>query len=91
MPWLLDTSIAIVIRDADPRYRARIDALGADVAISVITRIELEGGVQREPGQASRRRARLDLFLANVAVLPFDDAAAAREMSGASTIPLGEQ
>lgn len=76
MAWLLDTSVAIVIRDGDHRYRTRIEALGADAAISVITRIELEGGVHREPDQAARRRARLDLFLANIAVLPFDDAAA---------------
>jgi tRNA(fMet)-specific endonuclease VapC len=74
--WLLDTSVAIVIRDGDHRYRTRIEALGVAAAISVITRIELEGGVHREPDQAARRRARLDLFLANIAVLPFDDAAA---------------
>lgn len=76
MAWLLDTSVAIVIRDGDHRYRTRIEALGVAAAISVITRIELEGGVHREPDQAARRRARLDLFLANIAVLPFDDAAA---------------
>lgn len=76
MGWLLDTSVAIAIRDADPRHRARIDVLGTDVAISIITRIELEGGVHREPKDALLRQARLDLFLTTVAVLPFDQAAA---------------
>ncbi|MBI5940473.1 MAG: type II toxin-antitoxin system VapC family toxin [Caulobacterales bacterium] len=76
MAWLLDTSVAIIIRDADPRYRARIDALGGDVAISVITRVELEGGVYREPENTAFRRARLNLFLRNVEVLPFEGVSA---------------
>lgn len=71
MAWLLDTSVSIAIRDAEPRYRTRIDALGSDVAISIVTQVELEGGVYREPDYAPLRRARLDLFLSNVEVLPF--------------------
>ncbi len=78
MGWLLDTSVAIAVRDADPSYRAQIDALGSDIAISVITRVELEGGVHREPAYAHLRRARLDLFLANVEVLPFNGQSADR-------------
>lgn len=76
MTWLLDTSVAIAVRDADARYRSRIDGLGADVSISVISRVELEGGVHREPENVSARRARLDLFLSNVDVWAFDDLSA---------------
>ncbi|MFZ5668039.1 MAG: type II toxin-antitoxin system VapC family toxin [Pseudomonadota bacterium] len=78
MAHLLDTSVAIAMRDADPAYRPRIERLGPDLAISVITRIELEGGVYRDPTKAATRRARLDLVLSALSVLSFDDASADR-------------
>jgi len=46
------------------------------VLMSIVTRVELEGGVYREPAQASIRRARLDAILAAVPTLAFDDVAA---------------
>lgn len=76
MTWLVDTSIAIAMRDADPAHRPRMEALGGDVAISVVTRIELEGGVYRDPEKAAARRAKLDVFLLALTVLPFDAASA---------------
>ncbi len=45
-------------------------------ALSVVSRVELEGGVYRDISQASIRRPRLDAILAAFPVLAFDDTAA---------------
>ncbi len=45
-----------------------------------MTRIELEGGVYRDPVYAAVRRARLDVMLKAIPALAFDDTAA--EMYG---------
>jgi tRNA(fMet)-specific endonuclease VapC len=66
------------MRDADPLHRPRIEQLGPDLAVSIVTRVELEGGVYRDPTGAAARRARLDLFLSALTVLSFDEAAADR-------------
>lgn len=76
MSYLLDTSVAIALRDADPKHRPGIEALGPDLAISIITRIELEGGVRREPGLAAARLARLDVLLGGLEVVAFNEEAA---------------
>lgn len=44
--------------------------------MSIVTRVELEGGVHREPAQASVRRARLQILLRAIPTLVFDDLAA---------------
>ena len=46
------------------------------VVLSVVTRVELEGGVYREPAQAPIRRARLDAMLSAIPALAFDGLAA---------------
>jgi tRNA(fMet)-specific endonuclease VapC len=46
------------------------------VLMSIVTRVELEGGVYREPAHVQIRRARLDAILAAVPTLAFDDEAA---------------
>lgn len=76
MAFLLDTNVAIHLRDGDVRVTAQIAALEGAVLMSVVTRVELEGGVHREPQHAALRRARLDAVLAAIPALPFDDAAA---------------
>lgn len=78
MLHLLDTTVAIAMRDADPLHRPRIERLGPDLAISVVTRVELEGGVYRIPERAAARRIRLDTFLSGLSVLPFEASAADR-------------
>ena len=75
MAYLLDTNVAIHLRDGDPAVTEKIAALDA-VLLSIITRVELEGGVYREPAFASIRRARLDAILAAIPTLAFDDTAA---------------
>jgi predicted nucleic acid-binding protein len=76
MAHLLDTNVAIHLRDGDPAIMARVAALDDAVLMSIATRVELEGGVYREPAHAPLRRARLDAILAAIPALAFDDAAA---------------
>ncbi len=76
MAFVLDTDVAIHLRDGDAAVTDRVAALDGAVLISVITRVELEGGVYREPAQAAIRRARLDVMLAAIPTLDFDAAAA---------------
>lgn len=76
MAFLIDTDIAIHLRDGDPEVTNRIAELDDAVLMSIVTRVELEGGVYRELDQAPIRRARLDAILAAVPTLAFDDSAA---------------
>ena len=55
--------------------QATSSTLQGAVLISVVTRVELEGGVYREPAQAPRR-ARFDAMLSAIPGLAFDDLAA---------------
>jgi tRNA(fMet)-specific endonuclease VapC len=70
---LLDTSIAIEVRDRNLSIADKLEALEHPVAISAITRVELEGGVYRESKFTQLRRQRLDVFLAFVPVLAFSN------------------
>ena len=76
MTHVLDTNIAIHLRDGDPEVTAKVAALEGAVLLSIISRVELEGGVYREPAEAGVRRARLDLMLDALPVLDFDREAA---------------
>jgi predicted nucleic acid-binding protein len=73
---LLDTNVAIHLRDGDTAVLDRVASLDGAVLMSVVTRVELEGGVHREPAYAPMRRARLDAMLAAIPTLAFDDLAA---------------
>jgi len=74
--FLLDTNVAIHLRDGDPIVTQQVAALEGAVLISVVTRVELEGGVYREPAHVPIRRARLDAMLGAIPALAFDDLAA---------------
>ncbi len=76
MAYLIDTDVAIHLRDGDAGVTAKIGALDDAILMSVITRVELEGGVYRAPAHAPVRRARLDVILKAIPALAFDDAAA---------------
>ncbi|MFM9864272.1 MAG: type II toxin-antitoxin system VapC family toxin [Micropepsaceae bacterium] len=76
MAFLLDTNVAIDLRDGDPAITANVAALSGAVLISIVTRVELEGGVYRDPANAAVRRARLDVMLKAIPALAFDEAAA---------------
>ena len=76
MAYVLDTNVAIHLRDGDQGTADRIAALDDAILISVVTRVELEGGVHRHPADALARRARLDVMLRAIPTIAFDDAAA---------------
>lgn len=71
MATLLDTDVAIELRDGEIWIKAPVEQLSQPLYISAITRIELENGVERDRASASRRRAKLDQLLANVTTLDF--------------------
>jgi tRNA(fMet)-specific endonuclease VapC len=74
--YLLDTNVAIHLRDGDQSIIDKVTALQGAVLLSIVSRVELEGGVYRDPAQAYLRRPRLDAILDVLPVLAFDDAAA---------------
>jgi predicted nucleic acid-binding protein len=76
MAHMLDTNVAIHLRDGDPAITDKVAALADAVLISIVTRVELEGGVYRDPAHAHVRRARLDAMLAAIPAVSFDNAAA---------------
>ena len=69
---LLDTSILIPLRDGDSNVWERVHQLGGTILVSIVSVVELEGGVYRDASQAERRRTKLDLLLAGLNVLTFD-------------------
>lgn len=76
MTYILDTNVAIHLRDGDPLVTAKVAELNGAILLSIITRVELEGGVHREPSETGLRRARLDVILGALPVLTFDAEAA---------------
>jgi predicted nucleic acid-binding protein len=76
MTILLNTDVVIHLRDGDPWVSANVAALTGAVSMSIVTRVELEGGVYRDPAVARLRRARLDVILESIPTVAFDDAAA---------------
>jgi len=74
--FLLDTDVAIHLRDGDPTVTDKVAALDGAILMSIVTRVELEGGVYREPAHAALRRARLDAILVAVPAVAFGDEAA---------------
>jgi tRNA(fMet)-specific endonuclease VapC len=73
---LIDTSIAIHLRDGDRDIAARLAQLPVQPVISVITRVELEGGVFRNREEAAVLRPRVELMLSQFQELPFTSAEA---------------
>lgn len=78
MTFVLDTSVAILLRDVDTEVALRVAQLAPPVVISVMTRVELEGGSAGHEPLARARRQRLDTILGTLPALEFDDAAADR-------------
>jgi tRNA(fMet)-specific endonuclease VapC len=76
LAFLLDTDVAIHLRDGDEAVTAKVAELTGAILLSVVSRVELEGGVYRDPSQTGVRRPRLDAILAALPVLAFDDTAA---------------
>lgn len=64
----IDTNVAIALREVDPATTKQVQTLGRLPAISVMTRVELENGVNRDPAVADQRRRLLDRLLRTLAV-----------------------
>lgn len=75
---LLDTSVAILLRDVDPRISERIATLESLPVLSVLTVVELEGGVAASGPSKQLRRRSVDAMLELLDVLPFGVAEAAQ-------------
>lgn len=73
---MLDTSVVIPLRDGDPAIASRVANLAGTPVIAMLTRIELENGVYRDPTQAVARRNLLDAMLPTFHTVPFDERAA---------------
>lgn len=73
MAFLLDTSVAIDLRDERGVIIDRITKLPAAFAFSLITVVELEGGVAANPALRDRRRKAVDRLLVHTHILPFND------------------
>jgi tRNA(fMet)-specific endonuclease VapC len=71
---LIDTNIAIHLRDADPRSVSWLADQTDEIAISLITLVELQGGLAKSVPLTSARRRGLTDMLESLAVLPFDRA-----------------
>ena len=72
MSWLIDTDVAIHLRDGSPGIAARIAALDEEPAISIVTLVELEAGAANDP----LRTKLLERLLQTIPTLPFDRAEA---------------
>jgi tRNA(fMet)-specific endonuclease VapC len=73
LAWLLDTSVLIAVRDGDDAVTAAVRSLGAPLLMSIVSAVELEGGVHREPAESRLRRALLDEIYRGSDLLPFTD------------------
>jgi len=73
---VLDTSVAIHLRDGDVEVTRRVLGLKDSVFLAMATRIELESGVYADPQETAVRLPRLRALLEAIPVLPFNDAAA---------------
>jgi predicted nucleic acid-binding protein len=68
---LIDTNIAIHLRDGDEQAIAWLLRQAVPPVISVVTQVELEGGVVAKPQLTAVRRVALDAMMQTIAVYPF--------------------
>lgn len=73
MKYLLDTDVAIHLRDAEPNVRARLADLSEPAVISLVSLIELKGGAMAGKYR-EQRRLRLAAMLKTINVLALDEA-----------------
>ena len=73
MSFLIDTNVAILLRDGNVDVARQMAELDGPPVLSMITRIELENGIYREPEWAETRRVNLDAILRRSATIDFCD------------------
>ena len=75
MKYLLDICTVSDFVKGEPGVLARVKNTPPDqIAISVVTRMEIEYGLLLNPKRARKLAPILDQFLSAISVLPFDDA-----------------
>jgi predicted nucleic acid-binding protein len=74
---LLDSSIAIYLRDKKEALLDHLGSLEERPALSVVTLVELEGGIHSRPELGAMRRDRVEAMVRQMDVLPFDEACVA--------------
>ena len=77
MPYIIDTNIATHLRDTDREIQRNVQRLEDELFISIISVVELEGGIMRNPENAAIRRLLLDEMLGILSILPFGQREAA--------------
>ena len=73
MSFLIDTNVVIHLRDGNVDVARQMAELDGPPVLSMITRIELENGIYREPEWAETRRVNLDAILRRSATIDFCD------------------
>jgi tRNA(fMet)-specific endonuclease VapC len=73
---MLDTSIVIHARDSNAAVLDRLFKYDGIATLSVLSLLELQRGLYKNPADTAIRQIRLSLFLEQVSVLAFDTAAA---------------
>jgi len=76
LAFLIDTNIAIHARDGTDVVLDKLAEHDGAILISALTLAELQRGLYKNPALAALRRARLDVLVARIPILPFDTAAA---------------
>ena len=75
MKYLLDTCTVSDFVKGQPGVLERVKATSPQlIAISAITRMEIEFGLLLNPDRARKLAAAMDAFLSSIAILPFEDA-----------------
>lgn len=72
MSFLIDTNVAIHLRDDDDYVSEHFAGLSSRPALSLISVIELRGGIPSDPEQSIRRRARLTALLEELEILDLE-------------------
>ncbi|MBU0593858.1 MAG: type II toxin-antitoxin system VapC family toxin [Gammaproteobacteria bacterium] len=75
MKYLLDTCTVSDFVKGQPGVLARIKATPPQlIAISTVTRMEIEFGMHLNPDRARKLAPVMDAFLSSISILPFEDA-----------------
>ena len=69
--WLIDTNVAIHLRDGDDSIEQKVAVLEGGLFLSVVSLVELQGGLYRDPTQTERMRVRLDTIIESLTILTF--------------------
>ena len=72
MSYLLDTSIAIHLRERQSDIVQKFESLREPPSISVVTQVELEGGIYAPQADTEGRREAVDALLEILPAIPFD-------------------